>query len=130
MPRPASTTTTTANTAFCWPGDSSIGPGYFLRRAGRSQNGFDPSDSGPLAPLPSRWPSGGAEPDEPPPSPDPPPIQPSELRIGPGSQRGRPDGPAQGPLPDWPGGRAQGPRPPLARGRERTPEPPGPPEPA
>src|ERR1700755_259273 len=105
MPRPASTTTTTANTAFCWPGDSSIGSGYFLRRAGRSQNGLGPSDSAPLLPLPSRWPSAeGAGPDEPPPSSEPPPIQPLDGRIGPGSQRGRPDGPAQGPLPDWPGG--------------------------
>src|SRR5208283_524959 len=51
-PSPASTTTTTANSAFCWPADRSIALCYFLRRTGRSQKGS--GASGGSAPPPSR----------------------------------------------------------------------------
>src|ERR1700760_2734972 len=129
MRRPASTTPAAANTAFCWPGDRSMGPGYFLRRTERSQKGCGPSDSGPVvvwSPSPEPFDGG-----EPPAGPDsPPPSQPLDGRIGPGSQRGRPDGPAQGPLPDWPGGRAQGPRPPDGGCDPREAPPAGAPVPA
>src|SRR5580693_6196060 len=91
MPSPASTTTTTANTAFCWPGDSSIAPRYFLRRTGRSQNGSGVCGA-PAPPPPSRSaaPAGADRGASPPDSAGPLlPIQPLEGRIGPGCQRGR-----------------------------------------
>src|ERR1700761_6256916 len=56
MPRPTSTTTTTPNTAFCWPGDRSMVRRYFFRRTGRSQNGIGVSGRSP-GPVP-RWASG------------------------------------------------------------------------
>src|ERR1700742_4275141 len=37
MPRATSTTTTTPNTAFCWPGDRSMVRRYFFRPTGRRQ---------------------------------------------------------------------------------------------
>src|SRR6201995_4022908 len=47
MPRPTSTTTTTPNTAFCWPGDRSMVRRYFFRRTGRSQKGIGISGRSP-----------------------------------------------------------------------------------
>src|SRR5450755_1408221 len=61
-PSPASTTTTTAKSAFCWPAGRSIVPRYFLRRTGRSQKGI--GLSGGDEPL-SRPPRGAAGPDGP-----------------------------------------------------------------
>ena len=123
MPSPASTTTTTANTAFCWPGDSSIALRYFLRRTGRSQNGS--GVSGALAPPPPSRSAAAAGADRGASSPDPAgpllPIQPLEGRIGPGCQRGR-DGAADHDPPPEPSEPLDG-RPLAGRGREPLPLP-------
>src|ERR1700728_2990268 len=68
MPRPTSTTTTTPNTAFCWPGDRSMVRRYFFRRTGRSQNGIGISGRSPWAVSRSAWDGaadrgGGSSPD-------------------------------------------------------------------
>src|ERR1700743_1602632 len=47
MPRPTSTTTTTPNTAFCWPGDRSMVRRYFFRRTGRTHKGLGPPGRSP-----------------------------------------------------------------------------------
>src|ERR1700692_3138179 len=66
MPSPARITTTTAKSAFCWPGDRSIAPRYFLRLTGRSQKGIGASGgSAPPALRPFPGPDGAAPPAEP-----------------------------------------------------------------